>query len=131
MLPTVLVLCWLKKVILMLRRIYLHRSVKATHQFISSSGVSCLHKHCVRSIGARSSIWKCFCSDARCLGKSGTCLFCSRSFCLGCENGKYITQVFFSVQLTLLCILVDMLFCSIKTACGSSIMTQIHKFSYI
>ncbi|XP_020271336.1 uncharacterized protein LOC109846490 isoform X6 [Asparagus officinalis] len=44
--------------------------------------------------GARSCIREHFCSDVRCVGKFGQCLFCSRTFCLSCENvPKLLTKV--------------------------------------
>lgn len=42
---------------------------------------------CLIIVGSRSCKWKCLCPDARCVDKFGACLFCSRKFCFGYENG--------------------------------------------
>lgn len=56
-------------------------------------------------IGSRSRKWKCLCPDARRVDKFGTCLFCTRKFCFGCENGAalFMFNIFFKFIYFIVC----------------------------
>jgi hypothetical protein len=95
MLPMVREWSWQKKATLMFLKIFSLRYAKffffwGGHMY-NIKFQTCQSFHFGIIIGSRSCKWKHFCPDARCLDKFGPCLFCSRQFCIGCENGKLIS----------------------------------------